>query len=155
MPEFEHRLNEKGLDDPAANLRILENTPRISAVALSLEADFMDQAEKGFDILRVDPIFDRDQDRPLIVLNRMHEHRRPPVHRWREIERGRGLQSPPRGYDHPDCRTRRSKKKGGRHSLDACDLAPNGAAKCHRAEKRCEKNREAPSAHPLRQRHLR
>ena len=155
MPEFEQRLNKKGLDDPAANLRVLENAPRIGAIALSLEADFMNQGEEGLTVFRVDHIFDSEQNRTLVVLNRMHKHRRPPMHRRSQIERGGGLQSPPRGYDHPDCRARRGKKKGGRHSLDAGDPAPNRAAKRHRAEKRREKNREAPPAHPLRQRHLR
>ena len=70
MPEFEQRLNEKGLDDPAADLRVLENAPRVSAVALSLEADFMDQRQEGFKVFRVDQVFDSQQDRPLVVLNR-------------------------------------------------------------------------------------
>ena len=58
VPEFKHRLNEKGLEDPAADLRVLKNAPRVSAVALSLEANFMDQREEGANVLRVNQVFD-------------------------------------------------------------------------------------------------
>ena len=155
MFQFEHGRDQESFDQPADFRRVFEHVPGVGAVTLPLEADFPHCSEERRPVLRIDPVVHGDQHRPLIVIRRLQEVRRVPVQGRRQVERRRSLQLPPPRDDHAEKGPGGGDVEGRRQSLDAGDLAPDGAAESHRAEEGGQKNGESASAHPLREGHLR
>ena len=73
---------------------ILEHAPGIGSVAATLMSSFASGFEKSSTVLRMDAVFDRHQDRAAIALDILCSERRRPMHGWRQIDAGGGLQLP-------------------------------------------------------------
>ena len=149
MHELEPRFDQIGFLIAAEVARVLEDSPCERAVAATLEPEFVQSAQKRDAVLRVDPVFDLDQDRPAIVVDLLAGLRHAPMLGRRKVER-RSLLQPPS----PGERDRRKRASGGdeergRKSGFCGDLAPRRAAQGHCPIDDGQEHGEAAAAHPI------
>ena len=104
---------------------------------------------------RIDAVFDDRQDRPLVVLEPLHEGRRAPVHRRREILTPRPSRaSSARSSTMPRAAPAAAANSAKGSPLRLATSPQSGAAQRHRAEIGGEEDRQPPAPHPVRQRDL-
>ena len=141
--------------DQATFLRhVLEYAPVERAGAASLVGQLGKGSQKSSPIGEANSIFDRYHDGTPVGIDFARNNWIRPMHRRREIERGRRLQLPA----HQDWHAER-RSGGGNHARDRYPgergrLAPDGTAGRHRAEHDGHVYRQAPPTNPRRQSHL-
>src|ERR1700739_1754972 len=87
-------FDQEGFDHTALFGSILKHTPRVSAVTPTFLLNLIERREELFAVFGVDPVFDRDHDRPLICIDLMNGDRCRPMHRWSEVGPERREQFP-------------------------------------------------------------
>ena len=127
-------FHQECLDHPALLGRIFEYTPRIGAVATPFVLERYERFEKRLAVPWINAIFDGDQDRAAVVLDRLRGQRRRPVHRRRQIDRRPCLQFPRPGQRNGGDGTRAGEKVRVRQTNRGGDFAPGCAAQRKAAE---------------------
>jgi hypothetical protein len=95
---WEPHLDHESLQEMSFLGGILEDVPCVGAVPLSLLAQVSDRPQEGITFLGIDPVFNRDQNRPAIGLRINRQDWRRPVHGRRKVDAHAGLKLPTPGH---------------------------------------------------------
>ena len=86
MLELEPRFDQVCFLEPPELAHILEDAPGEGAVALAFFAEFVHRAQESRAVLRIDPIFDFDQNRAAIVRDVLGCLRAAPMQGRRQVD---------------------------------------------------------------------
>jgi len=152
---LEPRVRQECLDKSPILSGILKESPVVSAIAAALAGIAPQRLQKRQAVLRIDVVFHRYQYGASVRLHFVRGDGSSPMHGWREVDCGAGLQFPAPGQrDCDQCACRRG-EKSRRHAGKRSNLSPESAAEAHCTKKHRHEDSKSTAAHPFGESELR